>query len=79
MATNDVLQSIDAKVGALLTLVLDRYLRETGIARPKQRSVDRMLADAGLSTAMIAKLLGKTERAVTKQLAAERAKKKKAK
>jgi hypothetical protein len=65
---NDVLERIDAKLGALLVLTLDSYLRETGVARPKPRSVDKMLADAGLSTQIIAKMLGKTDRAVQIQL-----------
>ncbi len=72
---DELLRSIDAKLGAILTLTLDGYLRDTGVARPKERSVDRMLSDAGLSAAQIAKLLGKTERAVHLQLAAKSAKK----
>lgn len=76
MATDEeVLRSIDGKLGALLTLVLDGYLRQTGVARPKERSIDKMLSDAGLSAATIATLLGKTPRAVNLQLAGERAKK----
>jgi hypothetical protein len=48
MATNeDLLRSIDAKLGALLALALDSYLRETKAARPKERSVDVMLSDVG--------------------------------
>jgi hypothetical protein len=66
--SNEVLERIDAKLGAILALTLDAYLRETGIAQPKPRSVDRLLADAGLNTATIAKMLGKTERAVQLQL-----------
>lgn len=76
MSTNDeLMRSIDAKLGALLTLVLDGYLRQTGVARPKERSIDKMLSDVGLSAATIATLLGKTERAVHLQLQGERAKK----
>ena len=67
---DDVLQRVDAKLGAILALLLDSYLRQTGIAQPKPRSVDRLLADAGLNTATIAKVLGKTERAVQLQLQA---------
>jgi len=74
-AGDDLLQSIDAKLGAILTLTLDSYLRETGVARPKERSVDRMLSDVGLSAATIAGLLGKTERAVNLQIQRERARK----
>jgi hypothetical protein len=65
---NDVLERIDAKLGALLVLTLDSYLRETGVAQPKPRSVDKMLADSGLNTGTIAKMLGKTDRAVQLQL-----------
>jgi hypothetical protein len=32
---NELLQSIDAKLSAVLTLVLDGYLRQTGVARAK--------------------------------------------
>jgi hypothetical protein len=78
MASNDdVLRSIDAKIGAILTLVLDAYLRQTGVARPKERSVDKMLSDVGLPASTIAKLLGKTERAVYMQLEAADKKEKK--
>ena len=80
MSTNDdLMRSIDAKLSALLTLVLDGYLRQTGVARPKERSIDTMLSDVGLPAATIATLLGKTERAVHLQLAAERARKAKVK
>jgi hypothetical protein len=72
---NEVLQSIDAKLSALLTLVLDGYLRQTGVARAKERSVDKMLSDVGLSAAAIASLLGKTDRAVHLQLQREGARK----
>jgi hypothetical protein len=76
MATNDdLLRSIDAKLGAILTLTLDSYLRETALARPKERSVDKMLSDAGLSASTIAKMLGKTKRAVHLQIAEKKPKK----
>jgi hypothetical protein len=64
-----LLESIDAKLGGLLVLLLDQYLRDTGIAKPKPRNIDRMLSDVGISNADIAALLGKTERAVRMQLA----------
>ena len=67
-----LLDSIDTKLGALLALILDSYLRETGIAKPKPRGIDRLLADAGLTPKQIATLLGKTDRAVRMQLTAER-------
>jgi hypothetical protein len=56
---------------AQLTIEIDQYIRETGIARSKPRSIDKMLSDVGLKTADIASLLGKTERAVQMQLATE--------
>ncbi len=64
MGDEEVLNRIDAKLGALLAIALDEYLRETEVARPKPRSIDRLLTDAGLSTKEIAALLGKTDRAV---------------
>lgn len=77
-SSDDVLRSIDAKVSGILVLVLDAYLRQTGAAKPRPRSVDKMLSDVGLDAASIAALLGKTDRAVHKQLQAEREKKKSA-
>ena len=56
---------------AQLTINVDQYIRDTGIARPKPRSIDKMLSDVGLKTADIASLLGKTERAVNMQLAVD--------
>jgi len=61
---------------AQLTIQVDRYIRETEIARPKPRSIDKMLSDVGLKTADIAKLLGKTERAVQMQIASDNKSKK---
>jgi hypothetical protein len=70
------LSEIDSKLTALLALFLDGYLRQTGIAKPKERSIDRTLVDAGLSARTVAALLGKTERAVHLQLQREQTKKK---
>jgi hypothetical protein len=71
MNNDQGLERIDAKLAALLAISVDRYLRETGIARPKPRSIDRMLSDVGLNASDIASLLGKTERAVYKVLQEE--------
>jgi hypothetical protein len=80
MATSDdVLQRIDSKLTALLALILDDYLRNTGIAKPKPRSIDRILIDAGLSAREVAGLLGKTERGVHISLQRERERKPKRK
>ena len=73
--TDDRLVQIDSKLTALLALYVDNYLRQTGIAKPKERSIDRILSDAGLSAKTIAGLLGKTERAVHLQLESTKRKK----
>lgn len=59
-------------LAALLAISVDNYLRETGIAKPKPRSIDRMLSDVGLAADEIASVLGKTERAVYLQLASDK-------
>jgi hypothetical protein len=74
-ASDDLLRSIDTKLAAILALTLDNHQRQTGVARPKERSVDKILSDAGLSSATIASLLGKTDRAVNLQLQREAARK----
>jgi hypothetical protein len=79
MSNDDLLRSIDVKLSAILTLTLDSYLRATGVAKPKERSVDKMLSDVGLSAVHIAALLGKTDRAVHMQLQNEEQKKKRKK
>lgn len=56
---------------AQLTIKVDQYIRETGVAKPKPRSIDKMLSDVGVKTSDIADLLGKTDRAVNMQLAAD--------
>ena len=68
----ELLESIDAKLGGIFVLQLDLYMRETGAAKPKPRNLDRMLSDAGVSNADIAALLGKTERDVRMQLESEK-------
>lgn len=78
MADN-TLEQIDAKVSALLAIVLDAHLRASGVAKPRARSIDRLLTDVGLSPTAIAALLGKTERAVYLQLQRESSKKTKQK
>ncbi len=76
MARNDdVLERIDSKLTALLALVLDSYLQGTDSARRRDRSIDRLLIDAGLSPQTVARLLGKTDRAVYLMLQREDEKK----
>jgi hypothetical protein len=68
----EVLESLDAKLGGILALLVDLHLRETGVAKPKSRSIDRLLKDGGLDNTEISSLLGKTRRAVEMKLADEK-------
>ncbi len=78
-STNELLTSIDPKLGALVTLAVDFYIRNTDVAKPKKRSLDRMLTDVGLSPLEVSNILGKTDRAVRKLLQEEHARADKAK
>lgn len=59
------LNKLNRNVSAVLAIAVDRHLRDTDLAKPRPRSIDRMLADLGLTGAEIAKLLGKTPQAVS--------------
>lgn len=59
------LKKLNRNVSAMLAITLDRHLRDTDLAKPRPRSIDRMLADLGLTGTEIAKLLGKTPQAVS--------------
>lgn len=59
------LNKLNRNVSAVLAITVDRHLRDTDLAKPRPRSIDRMLADLGLTGAEIAKLLGKTPQAVS--------------
>lgn len=66
------IRALDAKVSALLAITIDRHLRDfPDVAKLKARTIDKLLVDAGLKPADVAKLLGKTERAVYLQLEAK--------
>jgi hypothetical protein len=67
----ELLESIDSKLSAILALMVDAHLRETN-SRHRDRTPDELLSAAGLSSAQIAGLLGKTPRAVRKLLATRR-------
>lgn len=56
---------------ALLAITVDQHIRGTDLAKPRPRTIDRMLTDVGLSGVEIAKLLGKTPQAVSNALAAD--------
>jgi hypothetical protein len=66
----EYLDRIDRKLGSLLALEVDRVLRESKGDGARPRPLDRLLADAGLSTAEVASLLHKTQRAVQMALKA---------
>ena len=59
------LNKLNRHVSAVLAITVDRHLRDTDLAKLRPRSIDRMLADLGLTGAEIAKLLGKTPQAVS--------------
>ena len=64
-----ILQSIDAKVSAMLAIQVHRTLLEDpDLAEPRPRSVDKLLHDAGLNQREIASLLGKSVQAVSQMI-----------
>ena len=58
------LKSIDAKLGALLTLEVERELKSNNGERGDCHPLARLLAKAGFSTAKVADACGKGQRAV---------------
>lgn len=71
-AQDETLQRIETLLTAILGVQVEQFLRETGVAKPRPRSVDRMLSDFGLSGVQIAELLGKTPQAVSNSLARDK-------
>ena len=60
-----ILKAMDRKLSALVAIHTQRLLVEdSDLAKPRPRSVDRLLHDAGLSQQEIADVLGKTRQAV---------------
>ena len=59
------LKKLNRNLSALLSITVDRHLRDTELAKPRPRSIDRMLADIGLNGTEIAMLLGKSRQAVS--------------
>lgn len=78
-AVVDALKRIDTKLAALLAIVVDGHLRDTEIAKPRPRTIDRMLVDVGLTQAEVARLLGKSQQAVGQALQKDKTAKKAAK
>jgi hypothetical protein len=60
-STQDLLRAIDGKLGALLAFAVRDRIDE---ARRAERPLDVVLHEAGLGTAEIAEMLGKSQRAV---------------
>lgn len=58
------LKNIDAKLGALLSLEVERELKSKNGERGDWHPLARLLAKAGFSTSEIANLFGKGQRAV---------------
>jgi len=67
-AALELLRRIDTKLAALLAIVVDGHLRDTDIAKPRPRTIDKMLADVGLTQSEVAQVLGKTRQAVGQAL-----------
>lgn len=64
-----MLERIDKRLAAILAILLDQHLRSTDLAKPRPRSIDRLLTDVGLSGVEIGRLLGKSPQAVSQALA----------
>lgn len=63
------IHSMDRKLSALLSIVVDQHLRRTpDLANPRPRNIDRILSDAGMLGTEIAATLGKTPQAVSQAL-----------
>ena len=65
----DALARIERTLNAILGIQVEQFIRETGVATPRPRSIDRMLNDFGYTGAQIATLLGKSPQAVSQALA----------
>lgn len=67
--TLEALERVETILNSILGIQVDQFLRDSGVGKPRPRSIDRMLADFGLSSVQIAALLGKTRQAVNQALA----------
>lgn len=65
------LKKINRMLSALLAITVDQHLRGTDLAKPRPRSIDRMLTDVGLAGVEVARLLGKTPQAVSNALSTD--------
>lgn len=70
--TRALLEAMDAKLAALVALQTHRVLIEDeDLARPRPRSIDRLLHDVGLTQTQIGAILGKSNQAVSQMIAKE--------
>ena len=70
--TTQLLRAIDLKLGVLVALHTHRLLLDDDdLARPRPRSIDRLLTDVGLTQTEIGQILGKTRQAVSQALKKE--------
>ncbi len=68
-----LLESIDTKLGALVAIHTHRLLiDDPDLAKPRPRSIDKLLHDVGLSQSEIAQVLGKSPQAVSQALGREK-------
>ena len=64
-----LLRAIDIKLGALVAIQSHRLLSDDpNLAKPRSRSIDKMLFDVGMRQSEIGQLLGKTRQAVGQSL-----------
>ena len=69
VTSTELLRAIDLKLGALVALHTHRLLLDdVALAKPRPRSIDRLLADVGLKRSEIGRILGKTPQAVGQAL-----------
>ena len=67
--TTKLLRAMDLKLGVLVALHTHRLLLDDDdLARPRPRSIDRLLTDVGLTQTEIGRILGKTPQAVGQAL-----------
>lgn len=66
------IKRVERSLNALLAVSVDTYLRSfEGLSKPRPRSIDKVLNDAGLTGVEISRLLGKSPQAVSNMLARE--------
>jgi hypothetical protein len=72
--TREALKRIEILLTAILGIQVDQFLRDSDVAKPRPRSIDRMLTDFGFNQVQVATLLGKSPQAVGQVLAKDKSK-----